>query len=472
MDSYLEESFGNCNIQLFVGSGLSNGLYPNSQELLAKLLDDAIYIEGKLTTLREVLGNSADVSLEDAAEFYELYQGSNALIHLIKGLYGIPKRPIDIHEKLWKLPNVCWIYTTNFDSLIEDALCRPKQPPEVITRGADIREIKTTKRVVFKPHGCARKSTLRNEFVITRNDFLNYSHSRMLEMLKTLYDISTKVFLFIGYSLKDLNMRHILSEASRTGIVRSYAVFQDASGPEARYLKELGVTLIEQSVEEFVEEVLTSFPAYEFEWDEKIDERVDEKEEIANKALLKIKNTIQKNDSLNIIIDAGSSTLHLAKSLTREALQGTISLKNVRIVTNSPLVMDELMPAIGRSKGEAKTTIIGGPLRFSTRAYTPDEASAHNQLRSLSDSKVYTIAFMGATALDENGLKTKTKAELSIKHAFIGVADEVYILADHSKIRSLSKGYVFSVWDKNKMTIITDRVKAMREMAQFCKAIL
>jgi DeoR/GlpR family transcriptional regulator of sugar metabolism len=471
MDTYLEEAFSSGNVQLFVGSGLSKGLYPDSLELREKLLDDPIFVDAAETALKKVLGGADGVSLEDAAEFYELYQGPDALLRVVKRLYGVAKKPGDIHDKLWKLPHVRWIYTTNFDCLVEDALCRPKQPPEVITRVSDIPDVSRTRRVVFKPHGCARKSVVRDEFVITRNDYLNYSHRRTLEMLKTLYDISTKVFLFLGYSLRDLNMRHIITEASRIAKVRSYAILQETSGPESRYWQKLGVTLVQGNAEDFVTDVLKSFPAYEFEWDQKADVRVEEKAQIATKALRILKDAITTDSEINVIIDAGSTTLHFAKLLAREVQEGNASLRNVRIVTNSPFVMEELTPALRHSKIDCSPTIIGGPLRFSTRAYTPDITSAQNQLRPFTDSRHLTLAFVGATAVDETGLKTKTEAEVPIKKAFIDVANDVYILVDHAKIRSLSGGYVFSEWKKDQMTLITDRVEEMSAMGHFCKAI-
>ncbi|MBI4662373.1 MAG: SIR2 family protein [Verrucomicrobia bacterium] len=471
MDTYLEESFADGNVQLFVGSGLSRGLYPDSKELREKLLDDPIVVDANETTLKNVLGGAGGVSLEDAAEFYELNQGPEALMRVVKRLYGVTKKPGAIHDKLWKLPHVRWIYTTNFDCLVEDALGRPKQPPEVITRGSSIPDIPRSRRVVFKPHGCARKSSARDEFVITRNDYLNYSHRRTLEMLKTLYDISTKVFLFIGYSLRDLNMRHIITEACRIAKVRSYAILHDTSGPESRYWQKLGVTLVQGNAEDFVTGVLKSFPAHEFEFDVKADERIEEKDQIAIKALQVLKDAMAGATEVNVMIDAGSTTLQFAKVLARAVLEGTASLEKVRIVTNSPLAMDELTPALRRSTIESCPTIIGGPLRFSTRAYTPDALNAQSQLKPFADSNLPTLAFVGASAVDEHGLKTKTEAEVAIKKAFIEAANEVYVLVDHDKTRSLPGGYVFSEWDKERMTILTDRVLKMSHLEHLCKAI-
>ncbi len=470
MDSYLADSFEKGNVQVFVGSGLS-ALYPNSHKLRKRLLKDPIYVEGDLTKLSEVLGSVDSVPLEDAAEFYEIYQGSHALVRFIRNVYGASKRPVEVHELLWKLPNVRWIYTTNFDCLIEDALGRPKQPPRVITRAADISEVPRELRVVFKPHGCARRSMSRSDFVISRNDYLNYSHRHTLERLKTLYDLSTQVFLFLGYGLRDLNMRHIVTEASRYGNVRSYAVLEKASGPESRYWHNLGVTLIESDATRFVRKILKSFPPYEFEWDEKVDARVEEKEEIANKALLAVKKELKKGKPFNIIIDAGSSTLFFARALTREVKEKNLSLENVHIITNSPPAMDELTPAVRQSGGRDAPTIIGGHLRFGTRAYTPDAASARDQLSRVKESVARTLVFIGATAITKRGLETRTKEEVAIKRSFVEAASKIYVLTDHSKIRGLRGGHRFAKWDKKRMTIITDRPRELKEMKKHCKNV-
>lgn len=472
MDSYLNESFRRGNVQLFVGSGLSINNYFSGTEFAAKLLDDPIYHDTKQTTLNSILGAGMKVSLEDACEFYELYQGTAALIRKIKDEYGNPRQPGEIHRLLWKLPHIRWIYTTNFDCLIEDALSRPKQSPEVITRGKDIQSLPANRRVVFKPHGCARMSSDREEFVLTRSDYLNYSHRRTLEMVKTLHDISTKVFLFLGYSLRDLNMRHIIAEANLLGEVQSYAVLKNPSGPETRYWQDHGVTLIDMDAYEFVNDVLKSYPDHEFEWDEKVDARVEEKEQIATKALEILLAQAEKEIALNVILDAGSSALYLARGLARKIEQVHTVSNNLRVVTNSPEVMEALELAVRRLEGRTLTYQIGGPLRLSTRAYTPPLGSAEHQLSNVLDSNARTIAFLGATCLDSDGLKTKTPSETPIKKAFVDASTEIYILADHSKNRHLEDGHVFADWDPSRMTIVTDRVSEMSSLLKHVKEIV
>lgn len=473
MDRYLSQCFATGKVQVFVGAGLSAGLYPTGDELRDRLLTERIYIDRREQTLADVIADKS-VSLEDAAQFYELYQTPAELCRLIRDIYGEQKRPVDVHEKLWKLPNVRWIYTTNFDCLIEDAISRPKPRPEVITRGVDIPRIDRDRRVVFKPHGCARMTADRGGFVITRNDYLNYTHKRTLETLHTIYDLQMKAFLFLGYSLRDLNMRHIMTESKRIGgNIRSYAVLRNPNGPEARYWSELGVTLIESAAAAFIDSVLKSLPTEDSEWQEKIDARVDEKEEIANKAMIVITAAVKKDANLNVILDAGSTPLYLAKALAREIRNGNVNSSGLRIVTNSPLVMREFESVLPM-RGEMPTPIlIGGPFRHHTRAFTPDDESARQQLQTLRNGTQRTLAFIGATAIDSEGLKTKTEAEVHVKRQYIECSKEVYVLVDHSKVRDLGKdALLFSHWQKPAMRIITDRVSEVAQLANLVGAVI
>jgi len=245
MDRHLIEAFEEENVQLFLGSGLSHGIYDSVGEFRRRLLKEKITTGGKERTLEEVLAEDSAIptthienayGLGDIAEFYELYDGSQALLEIVKKTYGKKRNSTETHNNLWKLPGVRLIYTTNYDCLSEGALRSPLQEPIVATRLSELKDLHPDNRIVFKPHGCACTSTERADFVITRTDYLNYSSRRILEELKTLYDIFTRTFLFLGYSLEDHNIRQIIAEANRLEPnIRAYAVLKDVSVPEVRY---------------------------------------------------------------------------------------------------------------------------------------------------------------------------------------------------------------------------------------------
>jgi DeoR/GlpR family transcriptional regulator of sugar metabolism len=470
MEKDLTESFAKGKVQVFVGSGLSYGVYPTGEKFRDELLTEDFYVDGRKTSIGKLM-KTKNVSLEDAAEFYEVYAKPDALMTKIQRVFDTQPGPTRLHQHLWELPYIRWIYTTNFDCLIEDAVRPPHQPALVVTTGSSHRELPSDRRIVFKPHGCARTSRTRSEFVISRNDYLNYSYRRPLETLKTLYDLSTRVFLFLGYSLRDLNMRHIITEANRLGSVRSYAVIRHAPGPEARYWQKLGVTLMDLDVEEFFQMVFREFPPDTSEFRIKVDLRVEDKEAIANKALKRISREIKTSGSINLILDAGTTTLFVARAIAAALESGTLRGDVIRFLTNSSANVEALLGVMQLRGKKAEICVIGGPLKYETRAFTPAEETAAEQLRAAKANGRRTVALIGVTSLDKDGLKTRTAAEVPVKRAIIDTADHVYVLADHSKTKELTEWHLFAEWRKDKMSIITDRVDYMAGLKDFVTKI-
>lgn len=465
MNDSLKKAFAEGQVQVFVGAGLSQEQYPSSDRFRDILLNAPIYIEGQETTLSEYLGPKP-LSLEDVAEYYELYDRSDGLVRKIREVFGEKPRPDDLHQSLWSFPGVRIIYTTNFDCSIEDAIPSHRQQPIVLTSLKSIREIDPLRRIVFKPHGCARLSSYREEFVVTRDDYLKYATRRPLESLQTLYDLQKKVFLFLGYGLRDLHIRHILIEAERISGVESYAIMKDEKGPELRYWEKHGVCVIRMDIREFLADVFDEFPIDQSEWSVKGDLRVADKEEIANKAFRTLRQLAeQANDAqLDVFIDSGTTCLHFAKALLQGIRQRFVSSKRLRLVTNSPEVISACVSSMGSLKEDERVRIIslGGPLRHHTHAFTPDSLEAESQLSALKRSSGNrSIAFVGVSYITPDGLLTRTEAEVAIKKAFVECADEVFVLADHDKARWIEGGIVFSKLSNEKISIITDRVENM-----------
>jgi DeoR/GlpR family transcriptional regulator of sugar metabolism len=477
MDKHLIRAFDDGTVQLFVGTGLSSPPYPTSSELCLRLLEEKSFDYGEgMSTLLNVLGGNSNVSLEDAAEFFQIYRNDIELCRFLRDAFE-PKEtdePRDVHKKLWRLPNTKLIYTTNFDCLIEDAIKRPKQPPRVVTNARDLRDIDDTERIVFKPHGCARLSSKKSEFVITRTDYLNYSYYKPLELLRTRYDLTQRTFLFLGYSLRDMNMRHIITEAHRLGAgTKAYAVMTDVSGPEARYWKQLNVTLVQMAAEQFIDKLLSCFALDESEWADKVGERITEKRLIARKAVDLIQEEIAHSSSLNILVDAGSTCLYVAKMLIERVLHDQIPSENVTIFTNSAPIIAEISQTNIAPDQCLQFISIGGPLKYATQAFVyPSGFNMKDVAGWEQRPGKRTIAVIGVTSIDPEGLKTRTRDELPVKKAFIEAADEVYVLADHSKISHLTQGICFSSLSTTKMTIITDRKESYeKEFQELVKAV-
>lgn len=149
-------------------------------------------------------------------------------------------------------------------------------------------------------------------------------------------------------------------------------------------------------------------------YSEKEDKYRDEKERIAKKAAELIK------DGDSLIIDSGTTTLYMVPELAK--------FKDLTIVTNSINLIQRLsfLPGIN-------ILSTGGTLRTNTMALAGPMAE-----KSLEKIRV-DKAFIGTNGLDLSaGLTTPNILEASIKQKMISVADQVFILADHSKAGCVS----------------------------------
>lgn len=149
-------------------------------------------------------------------------------------------------------------------------------------------------------------------------------------------------------------------------------------------------------------------------YSEKEDKYKDEKERIAKRACEFIK------DGDSLIIDSGTTTLFMVPELAR--------FRGLTIVTNSINLIQRLsfLPGI---------TVIstGGALRTNTMALAGP--MAESSLEKIRVDK----AFIGTNGIDlSSGLTTPNILEASIKQKMISVADQVFILADHSKVGCVS----------------------------------
>jgi len=156
--------------------------------------------------------------------------------------------------------------------------------------------------------------------------------------------------------------------------------------------------------------VLPSAIGHEPSYSEKAHQAGAEKASIARLAL----DMITPGDS--ILVGPGTTTLALARLL------GEIS--ELTVVTNSLLVAQALMPS-----PKVEVILTGGTLRRSIHALVGP--SAEDSVRALRASKTF-ISGNGFTA--ERGLSTPSPLVAATDRALAGAAQQVVVLADHTKI--------------------------------------
>lgn len=147
---------------------------------------------------------------------------------------------------------------------------------------------------------------------------------------------------------------------------------------------------------------------------EKEDQDRKEKELIAKKAV----ELIEEGDSL--IIDSGTTASYLAAELSK--------FKNLTVVTNSIILAQQLSPL-----PSINIMLTGGTLRQNTMALVGPLAEA-----SLDKIRV-DKAFIATNGFDAKfGLTTPNIVEASIKQKMMSVANQVFVIADHTKIGHVS----------------------------------
>lgn len=168
--------------------------------------------------------------------------------------------------------------TTNYDDLIERAL-EPRTPWVVVDRGVwgnvlvrraggEWREIEAGQLgreitdlralVVLKLHGTLDRNDRANEsFVITEEDYVDFlGRAAGEQMPPMLFNrLRERSFLFLGYGLKDWNVRVLLHKLAQTRPpnvqIRSWAVVREPSLAEQELWRAHNVEMLDVDLESF-----------------------------------------------------------------------------------------------------------------------------------------------------------------------------------------------------------------------------
>jgi DeoR/GlpR family transcriptional regulator of sugar metabolism len=121
------------------------------------------------------------------------------------------------------------------------------------------------------------------------------------------------------------------------------------------------------------------------------------------------------NEGDAVVLGAGTTTHELARVIAR--------MSDLTVVTNSVLVAQAL------AGSAAEVVVTGGSLRGSTLALVGSVAE-----QSLSKVRVRHAFLSGNGLTPERGLSTPNMVAAGIDQAIAGCAQEVVVLADHTKV--------------------------------------
>jgi hypothetical protein len=205
--------------------------------------------------LSEYLAKRCGYTLPDVdnlvrvSQYQATMQGGGPLYRRLREIFDADYRPTKLHEFLARLPKRLeqtfgkpryqLIVTTNYDDALERAFVAAGQPFDLFTYvafgenigkfvhtapGVKPRVVGTPKRftdpileqrpVIMKIHGAVdRVDSKRDSYVITEDHYIDYLQRTEISKLVPLSlvpSLQASHFLFLGYSLRDWNLRVIL----------------------------------------------------------------------------------------------------------------------------------------------------------------------------------------------------------------------------------------------------------------------
>ena len=197
INKYVKEIQNN-SAALFLGAGFSKS---------AGFVDWKELIRG----IAEELGLEVDKEhdLVALAQYCYNKKGNRSIINdTIFNEFNKEKSFGENHRIIARLP-ISTIWTTNYDSLIEDALNEAKRVVDVKKRDSHLAITKSHRdSIVYKMHGDKDNP---DEAVLIKDDYEKYyrAHAHFITALSG--DLISKTFLFIGFSFTDPNIDYILS---------------------------------------------------------------------------------------------------------------------------------------------------------------------------------------------------------------------------------------------------------------------
>lgn len=197
INKYVKEIQNN-SAALFLGAGFSKS---------AGFVDWKELIRG----IAEELGLEVDKEhdLVALAQYCYNKKGNRSIINdTIFNEFNKEKSFGENHRIIARLP-ISTIWTTNYDSLIEDALNEAKRVVDVKKRDSHLAITKSHRdAIVYKMHGDKDNP---DEAVLIKDDYEKYYHAHAHFITALSGDLISKTFLFIGFSFTDPNIDYILS---------------------------------------------------------------------------------------------------------------------------------------------------------------------------------------------------------------------------------------------------------------------
>ena len=276
----------------FLGSGaslcgrpLNTEWSPDMPDLLPTAAELAKYL-----AMMSQFPRGETIDLPKVAQYYDVVNGRDVLHEVLREIFNKSHSLSTLHLLLAKINVPLLIVTTNYDDCIERAFDGEGRSYDLVTHTTDTamgdqllwyeygnpepQEVipnkfvidLTSRTVIYKMHGSIdRRNGMRDQFLITEDDYVEFL-SRMTKnsAIPAIFaePFQQRHFLFLGYSLKDWNLRVVLNridkDLRRRKGIRSWAVRWQVTPLERRFWQERGVSVYNMTIDDFVEQLADS----------------------------------------------------------------------------------------------------------------------------------------------------------------------------------------------------------------------
>lgn len=169
-------------------------------------------------------------NLTSIAQYYVNKNGRSGINDILSNEFLQDREPGKNHKILSKIP-IKTYWTTNYDSLLEDALKNEGKIVDVKYCNEHLaRTVPNRNVVLYKMHGDKSNPSTS---VLIKDDYERYYKNYAPFITALSGDLSSKTFLFMGLSFKDPNLDYILSrmrvEYGEKCLKQHYAIFREIS---------------------------------------------------------------------------------------------------------------------------------------------------------------------------------------------------------------------------------------------------
>jgi len=240
-------------VALFIGSGFSlEAGAPSVKDLCKSILQR---IELADNDKKEKLKK---LPLDELSEYFveeECGGSRNELISLLQEKFSFERKSMVDHEMLAKIPHLKRIFTTNYDTLLEDSY--PPKKTLVVRDNKQCAYENDFPYIIYKVHGDFYDP---DSIVITKKDYEHFFDIKRSPLLvdKIRSEFTSKHILFIGYSLQDSNIIKIIKFIKRcigNNQKQMFLLAPNFRPEQKRQLQKLGVTYYDAIAHDFLVEL-------------------------------------------------------------------------------------------------------------------------------------------------------------------------------------------------------------------------